>query len=188
MRPTRAACRRRMRACRGSRPTTSAHWFHAAGRRSPKKKREQLLRAIAPAQANERAYHAQLVRRVLFPRLCAVAPIDELAPVALVGAHHQRRTEAAWRRPRARTRSRSRSGRSRRARRRPAGMRCRARRPLGEASRPGRAGIGRARPQDGPPRRPCLALLRCRSRRRSPSAPRSRPSTSASASASNPRD
>ncbi len=58
------------RGCRGSRPTTSAHWFHASGTATGEEECEQLLRALAPAEAHERADVAQLVGRVVAPMPC----------------------------------------------------------------------------------------------------------------------
>src|SRR6266545_5538082 len=46
--------------------------------------RQELVRPVAPTQADERADRPDLVRRVVLPRGPTVPPVDELAPVPFI--------------------------------------------------------------------------------------------------------
>ena len=46
---------------------------------------KQVSRPIAPAEANEGGYIAQLVGRVIVPVTAAIAPVLEFVPITLVG-------------------------------------------------------------------------------------------------------
>ena len=90
----------------GSRQTTSAHSFHAAGRRSVHQSCEQPERTVALAEPDERPDVAQLVGRVGVP-----APpsrrdaLDQSPRVAIEGALERRRAAGSPARRRARSRS-----------------------------------------------------------------------------------
>ena len=148
-------------------------------------------RALAPAEPHEGC------RRCAARRACrrstSRAPsrrVDELAPVALEGrCARARRAACRARRPGASAIGASTSGRSRRARPHPGGSRCRARSCWRRSRRAGRARNSSRCAANAASRRPTWpsAVRELDARCDSRGAPRSRPSTSASAWRSSPR-
>src|SRR5207248_3959398 len=57
--------------------------------------RKQRMCALAPAETDEGAHDANLVRRVIVPCLATVAAVGELAPIALEGWRYERSRNAA---------------------------------------------------------------------------------------------